>query len=163
MNAQKITPFLWFDNQAEEAVNFYISIFANSKILQIARYGDAGPGPAGSVMTLSFQLEGQKFVALNGGPVFHFTPAISFVVDCKTQEEVDRLWDALTADGGKPGQCAWLTDRYGISWQIFPNRLVELLTDPDPEKANRVMQAMMQMTKIDIAALEAVYAGKTVE
>jgi predicted 3-demethylubiquinone-9 3-methyltransferase (glyoxalase superfamily) len=163
MNAQKITPFLWFDNQAEEAVNFYISIFANSKILQIARYGDAGPGPAGSVMTLSFQLEGQKFVALNGGPVFHFTPAISFVVDCKTKEEVDRLWDALTADGGKPGQCAWLTDRYGISWQIVPTRLVELLTDPDPEKANRVMQAMMQMTKIDIAALEAAYAGKTVE
>jgi predicted 3-demethylubiquinone-9 3-methyltransferase (glyoxalase superfamily) len=135
MNAQKITPFLWFDNQAEEAVNFYISIFANSKILQIARYGDAGPGPAGSVMTLSFQLEGQKFVALNGGPVFHFTPAISFVVDCKTKEEVDRLWDALTADGGKPGQCAWLKDRYGISWQIVPTRLVELLTDPDPEKA----------------------------
>jgi len=156
---QKITPFLWFDNQAEEAVNFYTGIFANSKILDISHYGEAGPGPAGAVMTISFQIEGQNFVALNDGPVYHFTPAISFVVDCKTQEEVDRLWDRLTADGGEPGQCAWLTDKYGISWQIVPDRLVALLTDPDPVRANRVMQAMLTMTRIDIATLEAAYAG----
>lgn len=152
---QKITPFLWFDNQAEEAVNFYTGIFANSKILDISRYGEAGPGPAGAVMTVNFQIEGQNFVALNGGPVYHFTPAISFAVDCNTQEEVDRLWEHLTADGGESGQCAWLTDKYGISWQIVPNRLAELLTDPDPARANRVMQAMLTMTRIDIAALEA--------
>jgi predicted 3-demethylubiquinone-9 3-methyltransferase (glyoxalase superfamily) len=156
---QKITPFLWFDDQAEEAVEFYTSIFANSKIQDIARYGEAGPGPTGSVMTVSFQIERQNFVALNGGPIYHFTPAISFVVDCKTQAEVDRLWERLTADGGQPEQCGWLTDKYGISWQIVPSRLMELLTDPDPGKANGVMQAMLAMTKIDIAALEAAYLG----
>lgn len=150
----KITPFLWFDNQAEEAANFYTGIFADSKILDISRYGEGGPGPSGSVMTVSFRIEGQNFVALNGGPVYHFTPAISFVVDCKTQEEVDRLWESLTADGGEPGRCAWLTDKYGISWQIVPSRLAELLTDPDPVRASRVMQAMLTMTRIDIAALE---------
>lgn len=155
---QKITPFLWFDHQAEEAVNFYTRIFSNSKIMDIARYGEAGPGPAGSVMTVSFQIEGQQFVALNGGPVFNFTPAISFVVDCKTQEEVDRLWERLSAGGGETGQCGWLTDRYGISWQVVPTRLAELASDPDPAKANRVMQAMLTMTRIDIAALEAAYA-----
>ncbi|MEJ2157491.1 MAG: VOC family protein [Desulfobacteraceae bacterium] len=155
---QKITPFLWFDYQAEEAVNFYTGIFANSKILDISRYGEAGPGPAGSVMTVSFRIEDQRFVALNGGPVFNFTPAISFVVDCKTQEEVDRLWERLSAGGGETGQCGWLTDRYGISWQVVPTRLAELATDPDPAKANRVMQAMQTMTKIDIPALEAAYA-----
>jgi predicted 3-demethylubiquinone-9 3-methyltransferase (glyoxalase superfamily) len=159
---QKITPFLWFDNQAEEAVEFYTRIFANSKILDIARYGEAGPGPTGSVMTVSFQIEGQNFVALNGGPVYHFTPAISFVVDCRTQEKVDRLWDSFTADGGKAEQCGWLTDKYGISWQITPSRLMELLTDPNPVKANRVMQAMLAMTKIDIAELEAAYAGTNI-
>jgi predicted 3-demethylubiquinone-9 3-methyltransferase (glyoxalase superfamily) len=158
---KKITPFLWFDNQAEEAVEFYTSIFANSKIVDIARYGESGPGPAGSVMTIGFQIEGQNFVALNGGPVYHFTPAISFVVDCRTQEEVDRLWESLTADGGKQEQCGWLTDKYGISWQIIPSRLMKLLTDHDPVKANRVMQAMLTMTKIDIATLEAAYAGTT--
>lgn len=154
---QKITPFLWFDYQAEEAVNFYTGIFANSKILDIGRYGEAGPGPAGSVMTVSFQIEGQQFVALNGGPVFNFTPAISFVVDCRTQEEVDRLWERLSAGGGETGQCGWLTDRYGISWQVVPTRLAELASDPDPAKANRVMQAMLTMTRIDIEALEAAY------
>jgi predicted 3-demethylubiquinone-9 3-methyltransferase (glyoxalase superfamily) len=158
---KKITPFLWFDNQAEEAVELYTSIFANSKIVDIARYGESGPGPAGSVMTIGFQIEGQNFVALNGGPVYHFTPAISFVVDCRTQEEVDRLWESLTADGGKQEQCGWLTDKYGISWQIIPSRLMKLLTDHDPVKANRVMQAMLTMTKIDIATLEAAYAGTT--
>jgi predicted 3-demethylubiquinone-9 3-methyltransferase (glyoxalase superfamily) len=155
---QKITPFLWFDHQAEEAVNFYTGIFANSKILDIGRYGEAGPGPAGSVMTVSFQIEGQRFVALNGGPVFNFTPAISFAVDCKTQEEVDRLWGRLSAGGGETGKCGWLTDRYGISWQVVPTRLAELASDPDQAKANRVMQAMLTMTKIDIATLEAAYA-----
>ena len=156
---QKITPFLWFDNQAEAAVNFYTAIFGNSRILGISRFGEGGPGPSGAVMTVSFQIEGQNFVALNGGPVHHFTPAISFAVDCRTQEEVDRLWESLTADGGEPGRCAWLTDKYGISWQIVPTRLVELLSDPDPAKSSRVMQAMLTMTRIDIAALEAVYAG----
>ena len=156
----KITPFLWFDNQAEEAVQFYTSIFENAEVLSVNRYGEAGPGPAGSAMTLSFRIEGQEFVALNGGPIYRFTPAISFAVDCKTQEEVDRLWERLTADGGQPVQCGWLTDKYGISWQIVPTRLVELLSDPDPEKANRVMQAMFTMIKIDIAALEAASAGE---
>ena len=156
---QKITPFLWFDNQAEEAVNFYTGIFANSKILDISHYAEGSPGPAGSVMTVSFRIEGQNFIALNGGPVYHFTPAISFMVDCDSQQEVDRLWERLTADGGEPGRCAWLTDRYGITWQIVPTRLAALLTDPDPARANRVMQAMLTMTRIDIAALEAAYAG----
>lgn len=156
---QKITPFLWFDYQAEEAVNFYAGIFGNSEILDIARYGEDGPGPAGSVMTVSFRIEGQNFMAVNGGPIYRFTPAISFVVDCKTQEEVDRLWESLAADGGEPGRCGWLTDKYGVSWQIVPTRLVELLSDPDPVRANRVMQAMLAMTRIDIAALEAASAG----
>ena len=156
---QKITPFLWFDHQAEEAANFYTGIFANGKILDIVLYGENGSGPAGSVMTVSFRIEEQTFVALNGGLVYTFTPAISFVVDCKTQEEVDRLWERLTADGGAPGRCGWLTDKYGVSWQIVPARLMELLTDPDPVKANRVMQTMLAMTRIDIAALEAACAG----
>jgi predicted 3-demethylubiquinone-9 3-methyltransferase (glyoxalase superfamily) len=156
---QRITPFLWFDHQAEEAVNFYTAIFENSKILDISRYGENSPGPAGSVMTVEFEIEGQRFVALNGGPIYHFTPAISFAVDCQTQEEVDRLWERLTADGGQPVQCGWLEDKYTVSWQIVPRRLVELLTDPDPARANRVMQAMLTMTRIDIAALEAAYAN----
>ncbi|HTR39874.1 MAG TPA: VOC family protein [Bryobacteraceae bacterium] len=153
---QKITPFLWFDTQAEEAANFYVSIFKNSKIGSIRRYGDAGPGPKGSVMTITFQIEGQDFVALNGGPVFKFTPAISFFVDCQTQEEVDQLWAKLS-EGGRTDQCGWLQDKFGISWQIIPNVLMKLLGDPDPAKATRVMKAMLQMTKIDIRRLQQAY------
>jgi len=150
---QKITPFLWFDHQAEEAMNFYISIFKNSKVVSIARYGEAGPGPKGSVMTAAFQLDGQDFVALNGGPQFTFSPAISFVVNCKTQEEVDEFWEKLS-DGGKENQCGWLDDKFGVSWQIVPSVLGQLLSDADPVKSGRVMQAMLQMTKIDIAGLK---------
>jgi predicted 3-demethylubiquinone-9 3-methyltransferase (glyoxalase superfamily) len=157
---QKITPFLWFDDQAEDAMNFYISIFKNSKVLNVNRYGEEGAGvsgrPKGSVMTASFLLDGQQFVALNGGPVFKFTPAISFVVNCETQEEVDELWEKLSA-GGEEGQCAWLTDKFGVSWQIVPNELGKLLSDPDPVKAGRVMQAMLRMKKIDIAGLKRAY------
>jgi predicted 3-demethylubiquinone-9 3-methyltransferase (glyoxalase superfamily) len=153
---QKITPFLWYDNNAEEAVNLYISVFKNSKITKFARYGDAGPGPKGSVMTIAFQLEGQDFIALNGGPIFKFTEAISLSVDCKTQQEVDELWEKLSA-GGQPGQCGWLKDRFGLSWQIVPSALVEMLQDKDSEKSNRVMQAMMQMRKIEIARLRQAY------
>lgn len=153
---QKITPFLWFDTQAEEAANFYTSIFKNSKIGSIKRYGDAGPRPKGTVMTVAFQIEGQEFVALNGGPQFTFTPAISLFVNCETQEEVDALWDHLV-DGGKPMQCGWLTDKYGISWQIIPATLGKLMNDPDPKRANRVMQAMLQMVKIDVRGLQEAY------
>jgi predicted 3-demethylubiquinone-9 3-methyltransferase (glyoxalase superfamily) len=145
---QKITPFLWFDGNAEEAANFYISIFKNSKMGKISRYGDAGPGPKGSVMSVTFQLEGQEFFALNGGPHFKFTPAISFFVDCKTQEEVDELWDKLSA-GGRTDRCGWLQDKFGLSWQIIPTVLGQLLGDKDPQRAKRAMQAMLQMTKID--------------
>jgi len=155
---QKIHPFLWFDSQAEEAMNFYVSIFKNSKIGKVVRYGDAGPGPKGSVMTATFELEGQQFTALNGGPHFKFTEAISFVVDCKTQDEVDELWEKLSA-GGQPQQCAWLKDKFGLSWQIVPSALVELLSDPDPAKSKRVMEAMMKMTKIDIAKLRQAAQG----
>jgi predicted 3-demethylubiquinone-9 3-methyltransferase (glyoxalase superfamily) len=149
---QKITPFLWYDGQAEEAMNFYISIFKNSKVLTVARYGDAGPGPKGSVMTATFQLEGQDFVALNGGPQFNFTPAISFVVNCETQQEVDDLWEKLSA-GGRKDRCGWLQDKFGVSWQIVPTILSKLFQDKDPEKSKRVMQAMLQMDKLDIARL----------
>jgi predicted 3-demethylubiquinone-9 3-methyltransferase (glyoxalase superfamily) len=155
---QKIHPFLWFNDQAEEAMNFYVSVFKNSKILKVVRYGGSGPGPKGSVMTADFELEGQRFTALNGGPHFKFTEAVSFVVDCKDQAEVDELWDRL-CEGGQPSQCAWLKDKFGLSWQIVPTVLVELLGDPDPAKAGRVMQAMMQMTKIDIAKLREAHAG----
>ena len=153
---QKITPFLWYDNNAEEVVSLYISVFKNSKITDITRYGDAGPGPKGSVMTIAFQLEGQDFIALNGGPMFKFTEAISLSVDCKTQQEVDELWEKLSA-GGQPGQCGWLKDKFGLSWQIVPSALVEMLQDQDAEKSNRVMQAMMQMRKIDVARLRRAY------
>jgi len=153
---QKITPFLWFDDQAEEAMDFYVSVFKNSRVASITRYGEAGPGAAGTVMTARFVLDGQEFVALNGGPQFTFSPAISFVVNCTTQAEVDELWEKLSA-GGKEIQCGWLEDRYGLSWQIVPTALVEMLNDPDPVKANRVMQAMLQMVKIDIAALRRAY------
>jgi len=156
---QKITPFLWFDNQAEEAVKFYTSIFKNSRIGKIAPYGDAGPGPKGSVMTVEFQLEGQEFVALNGGPHFKFTEAISFVVNCETQAEVDKYWKKLSA-GGKAVQCGWLKDRFGLSWQIVPTVLGELLSDKDAAKSQRVMKAMLKMVKFDIKKLKEAYAGK---
>lgn len=153
MALQKITPFLWFDTQAEEAANFYTSIFPNSKIVRVRRYGEAGPGPADSAMTVEFQLEGQTFVALNGGPIFKFTEAVSFVVNCQTQHEVDSYWTKLSA-GGTEVQCGWLKDKFGLSWQIVPSALPELLGGPDPKKAGRVMKAMMTMKKLDIGALQ---------
>src|SRR2546422_7250701 len=153
---QKITPFLWFDGNAEEAANFYVSIFKNSKVGRVTRYGDAGPGPKGTVMSVTFQLEGQDFYALNGGPQFKFTPAISLFVNCETQQEVDELWTKLSA-GGREDQCGWLQDRYGLSWQIVPSLLGRLLGDKDPAKPNRVMQAMLQMKKIDIKGLQQAY------
>jgi len=156
---QKITPFLWFDNNAEEAVNFYTSIFENSKIVNLSRYGEAGPGPAGSVMAATFQLEGQEFTALNGGPEYKFTEAISFFVSCDTQQEIDDKWSKLSA-GGEEGQCGWLKDKYGLSWQIVPPVLVEMLQDKDSEKSNRVMQAMLQMRKLDIKTLRQAYEEK---
>ncbi len=156
---QKITPFLWFDNNAEEAVNFYVSIFRNSKVLSVTRYGEAGPGPAGTVLTVEFQLEGQEFIALNGGPHFKFTEAISFSVDCKTQEEVDEFWEKLS-EGGEKSRCGWLKDKYGLSWQVNPSVLGEMLQDKNPEKATRVMEAMLQMDKIDIKKLKQAYEGQ---
>jgi len=156
---QKISPFLWFDHQAEEAMHFYTSIFKNSKVGRVTRYGDAGPGPKGTVMSATFELEGQEIMALNGGPVFTFNPAISFFVNCETQKEVDELWEKLSA-GGKKDRCGWLVDKFGLSWQIIPETLGELLQDKDPEKSQRVMQAMLQMSKIDIAALRRAYEGK---
>ena len=153
---QKITPFLWFDDKAEEAMNFYVSIFKNSKRRRISRYGEAGPGPKGSVMVATFQLEGLEFMALNGGPHFKFTEAISLVVDCKTQEEVDTFWEKLS-EGGSKGQCGWLKDKFGLSWQIVPTILGELMSDPDPEKSKRVMTAMLQMKKLDVNALKRAY------
>jgi len=153
---QKITPFLWFDNQAEEAANFYVSIFKNSKIGTVSRYGDAGPGPKGTVMLVTFQLEGEEFIALNGGPLFKFTEAISLSVNCQSQEEVDELWEKLS-EGGEKGSCGWLKDKYGLSWQINPTVLGEMLNDKDPEKSTRVMRAMLQMDKIDIGKLKEAY------
>jgi len=150
---QKITPFLWFDDKAEEAMNFYVSIFKNSKRGRISRYGEAGPGPKGTVMVATFQLEGQEFIALNGGPHFKFTEAISLVVSCETQDEVDAFWEKLS-EGGSKGQCGWLKDKYGLLWQIVPTVLGELMSDPDPEKTKRVMTAMLQMKKLDINALK---------
>lgn len=155
---RKVTPFLWFDGQAEDAVNLYCSVFPDSKVLSVVRYGDAGPGPKGAVMTAAFQLAGEDFVALNGGPEFKFTPAISFSIDCKSQEEIDHYWEKLSA-GGKEGQCGWLEDPYGLSWQVVPTVLGELLGDPDPAKSQRVMERMLQMKKLDIAALQAAHAG----
>jgi predicted 3-demethylubiquinone-9 3-methyltransferase (glyoxalase superfamily) len=155
---QKITPFLWFDDKAEEAMNFYMSIFKNSKVLSVARYGEAGPGPQGTVMTATFELNGQEFMALNGGPEYRFSPAISFFVNCETQQEVDDLWEKLS-EGGKKDRCGWLTDKYGVTWQIVPTILGELMADKDREKARRVTQAMLQMDKLDISALKQAYAG----
>jgi len=155
----KISPFLWFDSQAEEAANFYVSIFPNSKIGKISRYGEAGPGPKGSVIVVEFELDGQRILALNGGPQFKFTEAISLSVDCKSQEEVDRYWQKLTSGGGSEGPCGWLKDRYGLSWQINPAILGQLLADPDPQKSRRVMEAMLKMKKIVIADLKKAYEG----
>jgi predicted 3-demethylubiquinone-9 3-methyltransferase (glyoxalase superfamily) len=158
----KIHPFLWFDTQAEEAAKLYCSIFPNSKITAVARNTAAAPGPTGGVLTVEFELDGTKVIALNGGPHFKFTEAFSFTIDCENQAEVDRYWDALLDGGGEPSQCGWLKDRFGLSWQVVPKVLPELLTDPDRAKANRVMAAMMQMRKLDIAALEAAAAGEPV-
>lgn len=156
MAIQLITPFLWFDNQAEEAAAFYTSIFPNSKVIKVARYSEAGPGPAGSAMTVEFQLNGQTFVALNGGPIFKFTEAISFVVNCESQQEVDAYWEKLSA-GGAEVQCGWLKDKFGLSWQIVPTLLPKLAGDPDRKKVARVMKAMMTMKKLDTRALQAAY------
>ena len=155
---QKITPFLWFDDNAEQAMNFYVSIFKNSKILSVNRYGKGAPLPEGTVLTASFELNGLKFVTLNGGPMYKFSPATSFVVHFENQAEVDYYWNKLS-EGGKPNRCAWLDDKFGVTWQIVPKQLGELLSDPDPVKAGRVMQAMMQMSKIDIAELQRAYAA----
>jgi predicted 3-demethylubiquinone-9 3-methyltransferase (glyoxalase superfamily) len=153
---QRITPCLWFDGQAEEAANVYVSIFRNSKITAISRYGDAGPGPKGSVMVVGFELDGQAFTGLNGGPMFKFNEAISMVVNCETQEEVDHYWDRLL-EGGEPSQCGWLKDRFGMSWQIVPTALVEMVQDEDPARSRRVMAAMLKMRKLDIAGLKQAY------
>jgi predicted 3-demethylubiquinone-9 3-methyltransferase (glyoxalase superfamily) len=157
---QKITPFLWFDNQAEEAMNFYTSIFKNSKVRTVSRYGDAGPGPKGTVMVAKFELDGQEFMVLNGGPRFKFTQAISFVVNCASQQEVDELWEKLLAGGGAEDACGWLRDKYGLSWQIIPTALGEMMSDPDKQKAGRAMQAMLKMKKIDIAEMRRAFDGK---
>src|SRR5918996_3419586 len=155
---QKITPFLWFDNNAEEAMNFYVSVFKNSKVLTVSRYGEAGPGPAGTVMTAEFELEGQEFVALNGGPRFKFTEAISFVVNCETQEEVDYFWERLS-EGGQQSRCGWLKDKFGLWWQVVPVILAELMGEKDPEKSKRVMQSMLTMDKIEIEPLKRAHEG----
>jgi predicted 3-demethylubiquinone-9 3-methyltransferase (glyoxalase superfamily) len=163
---QKVTPFLWFKDNAEEAMKFYTSIFKNSKIGRILRYSEEvakvsqSGQPAGSVLTIEFEIEGQKFVALNGGPEFQFNESISFVVNCETQKEVDYFWERLTADGGEESQCGWLRDKFGVSWQVTPTALIDMLHDKDPEKSGRVMKAMLQMQKIDIEKLEAAYRGK---
>ncbi|MFG6149232.1 VOC family protein [Halobacillus sp. B23F22_1] len=156
LSLSKISPNLWFEDQAEQAAQFYVSTFSNSRILNVAYYGDAGPGPAGSVMTVSFEIEGTSFIALNGGAHFSFTPAISFLVDCDTQEEIDELWEKLSKDGEEV-ECGWLTDQFGVSWQIVPKLLRERLNDPDPIKAHQVMNAMLQMKKLEIKELEKAY------
>ena len=153
---KKITPFLWFDDKAEEAMNFYVSIFRNSKIGKVSRYGDTGPMPKGTVMSATFELDGQEFFARNAGPQYKFTPAISFFISCETQEEVDELWEKLS-DGGRKDRCGWLQDKFGLSWQVIPSALPRMLGDKDPKKANSVMGAMMQMDKIDIAGLQKAY------
>jgi predicted 3-demethylubiquinone-9 3-methyltransferase (glyoxalase superfamily) len=156
---QKITPFLWFNDNAEEAMNFYVSVFKNSKALGVTRYGDAGPGPKGTVLTANFVLDGQEFVALNGGPRFTFTEAVSFVVNCETQEEIDEYWEKLSA-GGEKSRCGWLKDKFGLSWQVVPRALSKLLQDTDTAKSERVMQAILEMDKIDLATLQKAYDGR---
>jgi predicted 3-demethylubiquinone-9 3-methyltransferase (glyoxalase superfamily) len=153
---KKITPFLWFNGKAEEAMNFYVSVFKNSKVLGVTRYGDAGPGPRGTVMTANFELNGQEFVALNGGPQFTFSPAISFVAHCETQQEVDDLWRQLS-EGGREDQCGWVTDQFGVTWQVIPTALIQMLNDKDARKSKSVMHAMLQMKKIDIPTLKQAY------
>jgi predicted 3-demethylubiquinone-9 3-methyltransferase (glyoxalase superfamily) len=160
MSDPKITPYLWFDDDAEEAIAFYSAIFPDARVIDEQRYPEGAPGPAGTLMTATFELAGQRFVALNGGPAFDFTEAISFFIRCDSAEEVDYFWDALLADGGEPSQCGWLKDKFGLSWQVVPQKLMDYLSDPDPVKAQRVMQAMLQMSKIDVAALDAAYAGE---
>jgi len=155
---QRITPCLWFDGQAEEAARFYVSVFPNARITAIARYGEAGPGPKGSVMTVGFELDGQAFTDLNGGPLFRFTEAVSMIVNCETQAEVDHYWDRLS-EGGQPGRCGWLKDRFGLSWQIVPTALVEMVRDEDPAKAQRAMAALLQMGKLDLARLRQAHEG----
>ena len=157
---QKITPFLWFDNQAEEEANFYVSVFKNSKVNEMTRYtGEEPSGEKGSVMTVNFELDGQEFVALNGGPKFKFTEAVSFVVNCETQEEIDYYWERLTADGGEEVQCGWLADKFGLSWQVVPTKIREWMEDKDPARTQRVMHAVMQMKKLDMAAMQRAYDG----
>ncbi|HZH04002.1 MAG TPA: VOC family protein [Myxococcaceae bacterium] len=158
--SQKITPYLWFNDNAEEAVNFYVSVFPDSKILDVTRYGDTGPGPKGAVMTLTFQLAGQRFIALNGGPQFKFTEALSLFVDCDSQAEVDALWAKLSAGGGEEGPCGWLKDKFGLSWQIIPSAFMAMVSDKDAAKSQRVMEAMMQMKKLDIGQLKAAYSAQ---
>ncbi len=155
----KITPFLWFENLAEEAMNFYVSLFNNSKIINVSRYGEGAPVPSGTVMSATFELDGQTVMALNGGPQFKFNEAISFFVSCENQEEVDKFWNALTANGGEEGPCGWLKDRFGLSWQIVPTALGEMLGDPDPDKSRRTMEAMLKMKKIDVPTLRQAYNG----
>jgi predicted 3-demethylubiquinone-9 3-methyltransferase (glyoxalase superfamily) len=157
---QKIIPNLWFDTEAEEAADFYISLFENSRIVKVAHYTEAGPRPAGMVMTVEFELDGQRFVGINGGPEFMFDEAVSFQINCETQDEIDYYWERLS-EGGKEGPCGWLTDRYGLSWQVVPTGMEELFTDPDPERARRAMQAMLGMSKLDIAALRSAADGVT--
>jgi predicted 3-demethylubiquinone-9 3-methyltransferase (glyoxalase superfamily) len=156
---QKIVPCLWFDDQAEEAARFYTSIFRNSRVGKIARYGEGGPRPKGTVLTVKFRLDGQEFLALNGGPQFKFTEAVSFIVNCETQKEVDRLWETLS-EGGEKVQCGWLKDKYGLSWQIVPTILARMMSDPDPRRADRVLQAVMGMKKLDIKELKAAYGRR---
>ena len=157
---RKITPWLWFQGDAEQAAEFYTSTFKNSRIGNVTRAPDGGPMPAGTVMTAEFEIDGQAFVALNGGPEHNFTEGVSFYVDCESQEEVDYLWDRLTSGGGEPGQCGWLKDRFGLSWQIVPREFVEMMNDPDPQKSGRVVQAMLKMTKLDLPELRSAYAGE---
>ncbi|KDN81645.1 VOC family protein [Kitasatospora cheerisanensis] len=157
--SQKISTFLWFDQQAEQAAEFYVSVFRDGRITGVQRYSEAGPGEAGSVMLVSFELFGQEYRALNGGPMFRFNEAVSLQVDCEDQAEVDRYWEQLTADGGEPGPCGWLKDRFGLSWQIVPRRMIELLADSDPARARRATEAMLKMGKLDVAALEAAADG----
>ncbi|MFE9775197.1 VOC family protein [Streptomyces sp. NPDC005931] len=161
MTTDRFTTYLWFDGRAEEAANFYVSVFEkNSGVGRITRYTEAGPGPAGTVVTVEFTANGQRFVALNGGPEFSFSEAISFQIDCADQEEVDRYWERLTADGGSPGPCGWCKDKFGVSWQVVPTRLIDMVNDADAEKAARATKAMLSMSKLDLAALEKAYAGE---
>ena len=157
---QRITPFLWFDNNAEEAANYYVSVFKNSQVHRVVRYGEAGPGPAGSVMTVEFELDGREFVGLNGGPQFKFTEAVSFTVRCDTQEEIDYYWAKLS-EGGMTSRCGWLKDKFGLWWQVEPTILGDMMADADPEKARRVMEAMLKVDKIDIEPLKRAYEGDT--